>query len=245
LSIHTQAVTDLNALLLRSPAAARAEHISLASEPEPTAAPPVHHRAVCANFTLAAPLCDSAMRISILEDHFVAVHNARAHDSPLDYMLDLRFANPKPRRVRHIAWSWLASTLSLAAFASLALWSAAAPIAVFLQSPGFGIALMCVLGMLGTLLRFMRATTEAVQFLSEHGEAVLIDIRGGLGSTRRGQRFFVELIRNIRAAKQARPQPKREWLRDEMREHHRLRELQVLSEESYEASKARILKAHC
>jgi hypothetical protein len=67
---------------------------------------------------------------------------------------------------------------------------------------------------------------------------------GGLGSTKAGKAFFVSMIKEIAAAKSARPQAKQQLLRDEMREHHRLRELGVLSEANYEASKARILKAH-
>lgn len=244
MSVHTQAVTDLNALLLRTPTAARAEHISIESEPEAAADEPVQHLAICADFMLRTPLRDRSTHVAILEDHFVAVRCERARAAPLEYSLDLRFASAKPRRTRHIAWNWLTIAVALAALACVAMWSAPSPLTALLQSPAFGISLVCLLGMVGALLRFIRATTESLQFVSEHGGAVLIDISGGLGSTRHGRRFFVELIRNVRAAKQARPQSQREWLRDEMREHHRLRELQVLSEESYEASKARILKAY-
>ena len=77
-----------------------------------------------------------------------------------------------------------------------------------------------------------------------HGEATLASVTGGIGSARNGKKFFVELIKNINAAKSARPQGKQQFLRDEMREHHRLRELGVLTEQQYEESKARILAAH-
>ena len=73
---------------------------------------------------------------------------------------------------------------------------------------------------------------------------MLVSVLGGVGSAKAGKRFFIEMIKNVDAAKLARPQPKQEWLRDEMREHQRLRELKVLSEEEYVASQARILKAH-
>jgi hypothetical protein len=52
------------------------------------------------------------------------------------------------------------------------------------------------------------------------------------------------MIKSINAAKAERPQERPQFLRDEMREHHRLRELGVLSEEQYEQSKARILASH-
>ena len=90
----------------------------------------------------------------------------------------------------------------------------------------------------------IRHTTEALNFTSVHGGASFVSVLGGIGSAKQGRSFFVSLIKEISAAKAARRQAKQELLRDEMREHHRLRELGVLSEADYEASKARILKAH-
>lgn len=243
MSADARAITDLNALLRRSAPAARAEHISLESEPEAAAAP-VLQRAVLASFTLATALRDSITQVALLEEHFVAVHTRRARIEPLDYVLDLRFLDPKPIRSRRIAWNWLSITLALLTLGVLAMLLAPHSLPDFLLSEEFGVGLVLLLGMLGALLRFTRATTESLRFVSEHGGAVLVDITGAIGSTRRGKRFFVELIKSIRAAKQARPQPKAQRLRDEMREHHRLRELQVLTEADYEAAKGRILKAH-
>jgi hypothetical protein len=243
LNAEAPAFTDLNTLLRRAPAAAQAEHISLESEPEPLPTP-VRRRAVCASFQLTTALRDCVTLVSILQDHFVAVRTERSRGESVDYVLDLRFANPKPLRKLHIAWNWLSIALALATLSGLSMWLAPRPLPLLLVSPAFGIGLALVLAMLGALLKFARGTTESLRFLSEHGAVVVIDIAGGLGSTRRGRRFFVELIRNIRAAKQARPQPRPQRLRDEMREHHRLRELHVLSAADYEASKARILKAH-
>jgi hypothetical protein len=243
LSADAQAITDSNALVQRAVPTARAEHISLETETELPAIS-VHQRAVCASFTLSTALRDRTTRISILEGHFVAVCSERRHAAPHDYVLDLRFLDPKPLRGRHIAWNWLSIALALLTLGMLAIALGPRPLAAFLVSESFGIALVLLLGMLGALLRFTRDTTESLRFASEHGGAALIDITGAIGSTRHGKRFFVELIRSIRAAKQARPQPKAPRLRDEMREHHRLRELGVLAEADYEISKARILKAH-
>ena len=241
LSAQAQAVANPNPQV-RAPGG-RAEHISIESEPDPmeaTMAPP--HAAVCSSFTVASPLRGGSTQVSLLEDHFVAVHCVDRHRAPLEYVLDLRFANPKPVRARHVAWNWLSTALVMLALGGLAMWIAAGP--SFLVSAGFGIGLACMLATTGALLKFARDTTESLQFVSEHGAAVLINITGSLGATRHGNRFFVELIRSIRAAKQVRPQPKAQWLRDEMREHTRLRELQVMSEADYEAGKARIFKAY-
>lgn len=243
MSADARAITDLNALVRRAAPVAQAEHISLETEPDLPAIS-MRQRAVCASFTLSTALRDSTTQVHLLEDDFVAVRCERRHAAPLDYFLDLRLLDPKPLRSRRIAWNWLSVALALLTLSVLAMAMGPPTLAAFLVSDSFGIALVLMLGVLGALLKFARATTESLRFISEHGAAALIDITGALGSTRRGKRFFVEMIRSIRAAKQARPQPKAPRLRDEMREHHRLRELGVLSEAAYEASKARILKAH-
>ena len=83
-----------------------------------------------------------------------------------------------------------------------------------------------------------------LEFVSAHGGATLVSVVGGIGSARSGKRFFIELIKSINAAKATRRQELPQFLRDEMREHHRLRELGVLTEQQYEQSKARILASH-
>jgi hypothetical protein len=96
----------------------------------------------------------------------------------------------------------------------------------------------------GATLMFLRRTVESLEFVSMHGGATLVSVMGGIGSARAGKRFFIELIKSINAAKAARPQDRPQFLRDEMREHHRLRELGVISQEQYEQGKARILASH-
>jgi hypothetical protein len=243
--LNAPAATN-SSLEMQRPASGRAEHISLEAEPDPAPdlTQPTTKRAVQATYTLITALRRRNTQLTLLEGHFVAVRSSDSHQLSLDYVLDLRFVHPKPVTVRHIAWGWLAAAMLLLGSGTAITWLAPGPWPVFLESVAFGIVLICLLGTIGTLLKFARATTESLQFLSEHGAAVLIDITGSIGSTRQGKRFFVELIKSIRAAKQVRPQPKAQWLRDEMREHHRLRELEVISEADYEASKGRILKAH-
>ena len=97
---------------------------------------------------------------------------------------------------------------------------------------------------IAALFFFVRRTTESLEFRSEHGMVTLLSVTGGLGGVRKGKQFFVELIKSINAARIERPQAQQPFLRDAMREHHRLFELGVLSERDYEQSKARILAQH-
>lgn len=221
---------------------ARAEHISLESAPDAATPTRPPHRKVQATFKLKCALRGCSTEVSILEDHYLAVRSERLRTPVCKYVFDLRFASPQPVRVRHVAWCWIAaSILLLAAAASLigiAVAAAAAPSALL-----FGGA-ACAIGAGITTFFSLRRTTESLQFTSVHGGVALVGILGGIGSAKAGKRFFIDVIKNINAAKLARPQPDQPFLCDEMREHHRLRELNALSAADYEASKARILKAH-
>jgi hypothetical protein len=225
-------------------AAARAEHISIEADTDYVAAamrPP--HRKVRVKFALHSSMRKCSTELALLDEHYLQVHTTRARKPPLKYSIDLRFLNSQPVRVRRIAWIWFASSLMLLAGAAAAMWFASSAPSMF-ASPAFIGACVAVAGALGAAFYGVRSTSESLTFTSVHGGAVLVDVLGGLGSTKGGKSFFVAMIKDIAAAKAARPQAKQQWLRDEMREHHRLRELGALSEAEYEASKARILKAH-
>lgn len=224
---------------------ARAEHISIESAPEE--APPSVRRArgkIRATYALKSTLRGCETELALLDDHFLSVRSVRPDGLPKKYDVDLRFANAKPVRVREISWTWLIVTIGLVVLAAGAILSALSATATPWDRPGFIAALITLLVSVGTFLLFLRRTTESLQFRSVHGNATLVSVTGGIGSARGGKLFFVELIKDINAAKAARPQEKPQFLRDEMREHHRLRELGVLTEEEYEASKMRILSAH-
>jgi hypothetical protein len=226
-------------------AIARAEHISIESAPEESAPPTRRARGkALASYTLKSALRGCETDLSLLEDHYLSVRWVRPQSLPIKYDVDLRFASAKPVRVREISWTWLVVTIGLIALASGAIASAWSVSAQPWTRSGFIAALVTLLVSACTFLLFLRRTTESLQFKSLHGQATLVSVTGGIGSARNGKTFFVELIKDINAARSSRQQEKPQYLRDEMREHHRLRELGVLSEEEYETSKARILGAH-
>ena len=234
-----QIPTDSRAIVI-----ARAEHIHIEAEPGTVAAPtPNRRRKVRSSYVLKSRLRGCETEVSILEDHFIAVRTVRPDAQPRKYEVDLRFANPKPVRVRSISWFWLmlaAGMALLAAGGLLATWTDAGRWA----SPIFLSALVTLLAAGGATIMFLRRTVESLEFVSMHGGATLLSVVGGIGSARAGKRFFIELIKSIIAAKAQRQQGRPQLLRDEMREHHRLRELGVLTDQQYEQSKARILASH-
>lgn len=234
-----QIPTDHRAIVI-----ARGEHIHIEAEPGSVSAPtPQRRRKVRTGYVLKSRLRGCETEVAILEDHFATVRTVRPNAEPCKYEVDLRFANPKPVRVRSISWFWLTLAASLAALASGGLWATWSDAGRW-SSPIFLSALVTLLAAGGATILFLRRTVESLEFRSAHGGATLVSVTGGIGSARAGKRFFIELIKSINAAKAERPQERPQFLRDEMREHHRLRELGVLSEEQYEQSKARILASH-
>lgn len=234
-----QMPTDSRAIVI-----ARGEHIHIEAEPDTVAAPTaLRRRKVLSSYSLKSRLRGCETEVSIHEDHFVAVRTVRPDAQPCKYEVDLRFANPKPVIVRSVSWFWLA-------LAGCLMLLAASGVAFTWTNPGrwsspiFLTALGTLLAAAGATAMFLRRTVESLEFISAHGGATLVSVVGGIGSARAGKRFFIVLIKSINAAKIARPQDHPQFLRDEMREHHRLRELGVLSELQYQQSKARILASH-
>jgi hypothetical protein len=231
-----QIPTDSRAIVI-----ARSEHIHIEADPGVVAAPAaLRRRKVRASYALQSRLRGCATELAIHDDHFIAVRTVRPDAEPRKYEVDLRFASPKPVRVRSISWFWLALAASLALLATGGIWASWGN----WTSPILLTALVTLLAASGATILFLRRTVESLEFVSVHGGATLISVVGGIGSARAGKQFFVELIKSINAAKAERPQERPQFLRDEMREHHRLRELGVISEEQYEQSKARILASH-
>lgn len=234
----------LTPLGMNTAAAARAEHISLEGETEIAAPIRPPHRKTKSKYALHSAVRKCSTELALLDDHYLHVESTRARKAPLKYSIDLRYLNSQPVRIRRIAWLWFASALAVALAVVAVVWYATTmgPLGSSRAvMGGAGIALICALA--ATWLG-VRRTSESLNFTTVTGGAIVVSALGGLGSTKQGKAFFVAMIKDIAAAKAARPQPKQQWLRDEMREHHRLRELGVLSEADYEASKARILNAH-
>jgi len=219
------------------------EHILLESElrqvPDPRNARTVHAR-----IGFRSRLRRRVLQLEIIDYYYLSV---RSHSRSilLEYVLDLRFVDA-PRRLRHISWRWITFSLVLLLMA-LALGIAsridhsATP---WWQHYWLSLCVtVIVVWAFATLVGVYR-TTETVSLFSTHGTARLLECTGGLGTFHVFQRFMAKLAAHIRLASGARRRTKSEHLRDEMREHLRLKEIGVLSAREYETAKVRILGQH-
>ena len=199
-------------------------------------------RTVHARIEFRSRLRRRVLQLEIIDYYYLSV---RSHSRSilLEYVLDLRFVNA-PRRLRHISWRWLTFSLVLIAL-TLGIASrielSATP---WRQHDWLPVCVaIIVVWALATLVGVYR-TTETVSLFSTHGAARLLECTGGLGTFRVFGRFMAKLAAHIRLASGARRRTKAEHLRDEMREHFRLKELGVLSAGEYETAKVRILDQH-
>jgi hypothetical protein len=199
-------------------------------------------RTVHAQIEFRSRLRRRVVQLEIIDYYYLSV---RSHSRSilLEYVLDLRFVDA-PRRLRHIAWRWISCSLLLMALAlaiASRIDSSATPWWQHAWLPVCGTIM--VIWAFATLVGVYR-TTETVSLLSTHGAARLLECTGGLGAFHVSRHFMAKLAAHIRLASGARRRTKAEHLRDEMREHLRLKEIGVLSAGEYETAKARILDQH-
>src|SRR5215469_4227577 len=217
-----------------------AEHIVLESDfrevPEPRAT-----RRVQARIAFRSRLRRRFMQLEIFDYYYLSVRS-QSRSARLEYVLDMRFIDV-PQVSRHISWRWigLSVLLTCLAYAMVHFGHLAPP---WWQRHWLAAcAALATAWTLATLVAVYR-TTETVRLFSSGGAATLLECTGGLGTLRGVRRFMAKVGAHLRLAAAARRNTRAAHLRDEMREHTRLKDLGVLCEPEYESAKARILGKH-
>ena len=220
-----------------------AEHILLESDerevPELSGARKVHARV-----RLRTGLRRRLIELTLIDYYFLCVRAWRARGPVTEHVLDLRFVDPAPRLSRHVPWRFIGAAVMLTlACAGTIWWIVSTP------PPWLGNNFVPAAGVLFALSAAAWTvsayrTTRTLTLRSVHGQAKLFEITAHLGRLRALRQFSQLLVAHLRVAITARRASRAEYLRDEMREHFRLKEAGVLSEEEYESGKARILARH-
>src|SRR5688572_13825442 len=213
---------------------AKAEHILLESDERDVPADLRAARKVHARMRLRTGLLRRRVELALADYYYLGVRTWRARGAVAEHVLDLRFIQPAPQLTTHVPWRLIgvAVLLSLACVGAFR-WIGSTQVA----------AILLGLSLCAWLVSAYR-TTRTLTLRSVHGHAKVLELTAHLGSLRALRRFSELLVAHLRAAIAARRKSRAEHLRDEMREHFRLKEAGVLSEEEYESGKARILATH-
>lgn len=185
-----------------------------------------------------------SLNLSIIDYYYLAVCMVRSAAAPKEYVLDLRFVDPAFALTRRVPWRciWAALALTLAA-AIATLWFAAER----QERQRHLAALISAALAAGAALAYVAIAARLVETVvvrSVHGRAAVLEYRGGAGTLRRARPFLRKLAAHVQLAAAARRATMAEHLRDELREHYRLKEAGVLAVETYDACKMRILARH-
>ncbi|HLB85432.1 MAG TPA: hypothetical protein VJK00_11890 [Steroidobacteraceae bacterium] len=184
-----------------------------------------------------------ASELALIDYCYLSVRTWRSRSPDAQYVLDLRFVDPALRLSRHVAWRFLAASAVLAVLAVALAWRISASSTPWRHEWLLPLGGLFGLAVCAALVGLYRTTKTLVLF-SVSGRARLLELTGGVGSFRAMRSFSRTLAAHVRIASARRRRSRAEHLRDEMREHLRLKEAGVLSEKEYEMSKARILAKH-
>ena len=163
----------------------------------------------------------------------------KRRDKPVRrHSLDLRFLDPiptmehvYPRRLVHVIGACAGVALIAATLAYFGILSiATAPIA--------GVALTATIV---NMIWFFFLTHEKIRFRTLHGRAIAIELIAGLGYIRRYRKLIATFVEAIESAEDIIGDDMTVYLREEMREHYRLRGDGVLTPAQCSTSTARIL----
>jgi len=161
------------------------------------------------------------------------------HRRKYKFRLDLAFLDPRPFRIRHIAWKWL--------YTSLALWALDAVMifAGWIDTSSIelmGLFIAMTLGAIITLLAFFYLSYDTVYFRSQYGKIRLLELENKRPNPQSFTAFINKIVVQINKSKTARGLDQGKFLAAEMKELRRLKDEFIIPEESYEKAKRLIFK---
>jgi hypothetical protein len=182
--------------------------------------------------------CGKRAELILYEEGFLRVREWQRKKRVRDYLLSLRFMGTEttvtrklPMRVLQVA----AGFAGVGALASLIAWLSTWD-AFFIPTAVAGI----VGAVISTML-FLYLAHEKIMFSTASGGAVALTLRGTADSFKRCREMVPEIQRAIEAAQAKNIQNRSDYLRQEMREHYRLREFGVIDHDVCSVATRRIL----
>jgi hypothetical protein len=169
---------------------------------------------------------------------YLRVRQWRRKKKIRDYMLSLRFLGTDtqtvrniPMRVLHVAGASAGFATFCGALAYLTPWKAGFAIAAGVG----GITAM------GAVLTFLYLAQEKTRFATAAGRCGVLTLLGTFDTFKRCRSIVPEIVSAIEAAHVKNVQSRSDYLRQEMREHYRLREYGVIDQEICSEATRRLL----
>ncbi len=220
---------------LKVPESFAPEHIYIGGdETDPSDEPTV----VGKRMTLANHVRGLRMEFTFFDEGFLKIRAYKKKKLTKDYMLELRFLNPKPTAIRRLVMQsfWTAFGLSGAAALS---WL----IAKFttLDAYLFPASIVLATGAFVALLLFTYQSGEKNLFYTASGNVPALMLLTNFGCYRRGRSIVPEISQAIGVAILRNTLEEEPYLRAEMQDHYRLRNEGIITPEACSTGTARIL----
>src|SRR5687767_9480673 len=198
-------------------------------------------RRVHARIALPGDRWRPALDLALIDYFYLSVRTARERGAR--YVVDLRHVDAHVRLARQIPWGWVAGGAALLLLAVPGVRGIAESTAPWWKHERLPATAALFAVAAAAIYAAVRGTAETLTLFSAHGRAKLLSHAGGPGTLRAFRTFLPRLEAHLRIAG-ARRRDRAEHLRDEMREHFRLRGAGALTEAEYESAKCRILATH-
>ena len=189
-------------------------------------------------FSQSSKLRGIYRKITIFNDHHCYQTIKNKHKRKYRYRIDLSFLDPRPFRVRKVAWNWLYGSIGLSLI-SLAMvylgWFAN----LFAPSTYYETSLIVVISaMLISLLMFMHNSYDKVVFKSQYGRINFIEVLNNHPDKNTFRKFITRFMTQVKNEKAKRNYSQSKYLTRELQELRRLKNEEVISEEEYESGKS-------
>ena len=178
-------------------------------------------------------------QLSVFNDSQCYQSIKNKHRRKYKFRIDLAYLDPRPFRLRNTAWKWL--------YASLALWVLAG-VYVFAgwfdhsSIASLGISTGIIVIALLTLLAFFYRSHDTVYFRSQFGKIRLFELANNNPDKESFRDFVNRIVVQINKSKAAKNMDQSQLLAAELKELRRLKDENIVPEESYEKAKQQIFK---
>lgn len=181
-------------------------------------------------------------KLTVFNGNYCYEEIKNRHKRQYKYRINLSYLNPRPFRMRFIAWKWLFATLGLIVIGALLIyttwfanWIEPSTYFLIFLVVEVSAALIC-------LLLFMHKTYDRIIFRSQYGRVKFIELLNRNPDKKTFRKFIGRFILQIKKAQTAKGYSQSDFLSQELVELRRLKDETVISEERYNKAKTLILK---